>query len=53
MKGHLTISTNFSRKGTSFSNSLSFLSMNQLSIGIPLDNCQDQNKEHMSNAVTK
>lgn len=34
----LTISTNFSKKGTSFSSSLSFLSMNQLSIGIPLDN---------------
>lgn len=36
-----TISTSFSRKGTSFSSSLSFLSMNQLSMGIPLDNCWD------------
>lgn len=36
-KKNLTISTNFSKKGTSFSSSLSFLSMNQLSIGIPLD----------------
>lgn len=34
----LTISTSFSKKGTSFSSSLSFLSMNQLSMGIPLDN---------------
>lgn len=32
-----TSSTSFSRKGTSFSSSLSFLSMNQLSIGIPLE----------------
>ncbi|TNN86691.1 hypothetical protein EYF80_003159 [Liparis tanakae] len=29
------------KKGTSFSSSLSFLSMNQLSMGIPLDNCGD------------
>lgn len=32
-----TSSTRLSRKGTSFSNSLSFLSMNQLSMGIPLE----------------
>lgn len=32
-----TSSTSFSRKGTSFRSSLSFLSTNQLSIGIPLE----------------
>ena len=37
VSNELTISTNFSRKGTSFNSSLSFLSMNQLSIGMPLE----------------
>lgn len=35
-----TSSTSFSRKGTSFRSSLSFLSTNQLSIGIPLESCK-------------
>ncbi len=35
-----TSSTSFSKKGTSFRSSLSFLSINQLSIGIPLESCE-------------
>lgn len=35
--GLRTSSTSFSRKGTSFRSSLSFLSTNQLSMGIPLE----------------
>lgn len=38
--GPLTISTSFSKKGTNFSSSLSFLSINQLSMGIPFDSCR-------------
>lgn len=38
-----TRSTRLSRKGTSFSNSLSFLSMNQLSMGIPLESWKTNN----------
>lgn len=36
----LTNSTSFSKNGTSFRSSLSFLSTNQLSIGMPLDSCK-------------
>lgn len=38
----LTNSTSFSKNGTSFRSSLSFLSTNQLSMGMPLDSCKEK-----------